>query len=377
MLRNLPPGERNMKLRDFFYALATSTEAYARFRREPEAAMKDAALSSEQCEAILAGREENLSQLLFHESPDHVASKDLDLSITLPPPPPQYDVIVSVPTAKSASPLARAWGEPDSLWKRSGLTIAGTGIRGGLQTTTEARVCIEQATKLLYLLADPISEAWIQELNPTAESLAPFYIVGKQRLIAYEAMVDRILSCLQESGDVCVVFYGHPGVFSQPARESIKRARKSGFEARMLPGISAEDNLIADLGIDPGQFGLQSYEATSFLVNKINFDSSAGLILWQVGVLGEVLWNPPHLAVSERLPLLARYLTDYYGADHEVVLYHASPYPASQPEIERIPLSSLAKAKLVSSAILYVPPNGHVKFDPEMADKLGLNWRSG
>lgn len=366
-----------MKLRDFFYALATSTEVYARFRREPEAAMKDAGLSSDQCEAILAGREENLSQLLFHELPDHLASKDLDLTITLPPPPPQYDVVVSGPIAKSVSPPATAWGEPDSLWKRSGLTIVGTGIRGGLQTTAEARVCIVQATKVLYLLADPISETWVQELNPTAESMAPLYLKGKHRLVAYEAMVDRILSCLQESGDVCVVFYGHPGVFSNPARESIKRARVNGFEARMLPGISAEDNLIADLGIDPGQSGLQSYEATSFLVNKINFDPSAGLILWQVGVLGEVLWNPPHLAVRERLPLLSSYLTEHYGADHEVVLYHASPYPTSQPEIERIPLSDLAKAKLVFSSILYVPPNGRVKFDPDMADKLGLNWRSG
>jgi hypothetical protein len=57
-----------------------------------------------------------------------------------------------------------------------------------------------------------------------------------------------------------------------------------GVSARMLPGVSAEDNLIADLGVDPA--GLQSYEATGFLVYKYRFDTSAGLVLWQVGVLG-------------------------------------------------------------------------------------------
>jgi hypothetical protein len=35
----------------------------------------------------------------------------------------------------------------------------------------------------------------------------------------------------------------------------------------MLPGISAEDCLFADLGIDPGIYGCQSYEATDFLAN--------------------------------------------------------------------------------------------------------------
>ena len=55
----------------------------------------------------------------------------------------------------------------------------------------------------------------------------------------------------------------------------------------MLPAISTEDTLFADLGIDIGRAGLQSYEATRFMYYKYNFDPCAGLLLWQVSVLGE------------------------------------------------------------------------------------------
>jgi hypothetical protein len=40
------------------------------------------------------------------------------------------------------------------------------------------------------------------------------------------------------------------------------RSSTDGFDAVMLPGISAEDCLFADLGIDPGMIGCQSFEAT-------------------------------------------------------------------------------------------------------------------
>ena len=54
-------------------------------------------------------------------------------------------------------------------------------------------------------------------------------------------------------------------VFVQPSHESIAIARLEGFSARMLPGISAEDCLFADIGLDPGKDGCQSFEATDFL----------------------------------------------------------------------------------------------------------------
>ena len=61
------------------------------------------------------------------------------------------------------------------------------------------------------------------------------------------------------------MFYGHPGIFAWSPHKVIKVARAEGYQAHMEPGISAEDCLYADLGIDPGRCGCQHYEASQLL----------------------------------------------------------------------------------------------------------------
>jgi uncharacterized protein YabN with tetrapyrrole methylase and pyrophosphatase domain len=188
--------------------------------------------------------------------------------------------------------MARASASPNSGLRRSNrravasdrrgsLIVVGTGIKLIGHTTLETVACIERAEKLLYLVTDPTTAAWLRQLNPTAESLDDTYAEGKSRYRTYEEMTDRIVSAVQSGLHVCAAFYGHPGVFVSASHESIRRLRRGGFSARMLPGVSAEDCLVADLGMDPAKDGCQSFEATDFLVSRRRFDPTSALILWQ------------------------------------------------------------------------------------------------
>jgi uncharacterized protein YabN with tetrapyrrole methylase and pyrophosphatase domain len=228
------------------------------------------------------------------------------------------------------------------------------------------------AQKLLYLFADPVPAAWVQGLNPSAESLERFYAPGKFRSETYEEMVEEILSWVRKGLKVCAVFYGHPGVFGFPPHEAIRRARSEGFSARMLPGVSAEDCLYADLGVDPGD-GCQSFEATNFLLFPRTFDPTVSLVLWQVAAIGELRGtdhpSPPGLKVLEE------YLERFYGREHEVVLYEASPYAVGGPTIQRVPLRGLSGAQVRAMTTLYVPPKGHPPPDLAMFDRLEVPRR--
>ena len=56
------------------------------------------------------------------------------------------------------------------------LIVVGTGIRAMGQLTTEAIAWMRRADRVLYVVADPIAEEVVRQLNPTgAESLAGFY----------------------------------------------------------------------------------------------------------------------------------------------------------------------------------------------------------
>jgi hypothetical protein len=124
----------------------------------------------------------------------------------------------------------------------------------------------------------------------------------------------------------------------------------------MLPGISAEDCLFADVGIDPGENGCQSFEATDFLACRRRFDPSSELILWQVGVLGESNVRRGMTCRPERLKVLIDHLRRHYPARHRVVLYEAAPFPICDPVIKRVPLGSLEKHTIQPMTTLYVPP---------------------
>ena len=238
--------------------------------------------------------------------------------------------------------------------KRGSLTVAGTGIKVPAHVTTEARICIENADEVLYLVADPIGGAWIEKTNPRSRTLHSLYEPGVDRADAYAAMVEDIMDRVRSGADVCAVFYGHPGVFVNPSHAAIERARAEGYNARMLPGISAEDCLFADLGIDPSDSGCQSYEATDFLARACAIDTSAALILWQVGVLGNFTYAPT--GDISRVPLLVEYLERFYPAEHPAVCYEAALHPFVEPLIEEVRITDLAGATLSPMATIYVPP---------------------
>jgi len=140
----------------------------------------------------------------------------------------------------------------------------------------------------------------------------------------------------------------------------------------MLPAVSAEDCLFADLGVDPGQLGCQSYEATDFLIRRRRPDPSAALILWQLSVLGRIdaVTEPD----SSRMPFLVDHLCGHYPAEHEVVLYEASPYPVVGPAVQRVALGGLADAEIAAMTTLYVPPAATPEVDLELVERLGMEW---
>jgi precorrin-6B methylase 1 len=250
------------------------------------------------------------------------------------------------------------------------LTVVGTGIQLVRQLTPEARDALEQAEEVLYVVADPVTAAWLESVNPGSRSLSTLYRAGPPRSEIYAEMVDEILAAVRRGSRVCAVFYGHPGVYVRPSHEAVKRARAEGYPAQMLPAISAEACLFADLGIDPAERGWQSYEATEFLLRGHELDPTAGLVLWQVDAIGKLDWNPS--PEPRGLHVLAERLRELYAPEHEVIFYRASTYPIAGPQIDSIALQQLAGLTAAPGPTLYVPPLPRRPIDDEMALRLGI-----
>lgn len=255
---------------------------------------------------------------------------------------------------------------------RGSLAVIGTGIRTVGQLTIEALAWMRLADAVLYVVADPIAEEVIRQLNPAgAMSLRGYYGEGLDRKQSYDAMVHHILTYVRAGKRTCAAFYGHPGVFAYPSHESIRQARQEGYLAFMLPGISAEDCLFADLGVDPAVNGCQSFEATDFLIYERNVDTSSQLVLWQVGVVGD--WTYRHNGYDLRaFPLLVSRLCGLYGQWHECTLYEAAVLPGGPPNITRIALAHLTPAYVNAGTTMYVPPVRRPTLNWSTASAMGL-----
>lgn len=254
------------------------------------------------------------------------------------------------------------------------LVVVGTGIKAIGHLTHDAREWIAAADEVHYVTTDPITESMILGLKPSAQSLARFYEVGRDRHDTYEAMTQTMLAGARAGRTVCAAFYGHPGVFVYPSHDAIRRARAEGIRALMEPGVSAEDCLFADLGLDPAVVGCAQYEATDFLVYRRRPDPSAALIVWQIGAVGDIAWNPGRTN-ADNVRVLADELAKTYGAEHVVVVYEAAQLPACLPAIVHVRLCDLPQTPLTTASTLFVPPSERRAPDTEMIARLALDAR--
>ena len=254
--------------------------------------------------------------------------------------------------------------------KKGSLVVVGTGIEALGQMTEAARREIRRAERLYYV-ADPLSSRAILAINPRGISLHDLYDKGKHRLRTYAQMTQAVLAEVRKGRRVCLASYGHPGVFAIPTHAAVKLARDEGYRAAMLPAVSADACLIADLGVDPGASGWQAFEATDFLLRHRKPDPTAGLVLWQVDEMLRFDY-PEGPADRKKLALLTKELLKFYPARHEVMLYEASSLPGFPPSIERVRIGSLHKGSMTPITTLYIPPVKDAPVDRSMMALLGI-----
>lgn len=255
------------------------------------------------------------------------------------------------------------------------LVCVGVGMTLGSHLTPLARSYIEKADVVFTAVSDGVVELWLAKMNPDVRSLQRYYREGKSRLESYREMVAAMLAEVRAGKRVCGAFYGHPGVFAWPTHKAIGLARAEGYPAHMEPGISAADCLYADLGLDPGKYGCQHFEASQFMFYRRRVDTAAYLILWQIGVAGDrslarFATGAPHKE------LLVEVLSRDYDPTHEVILYRAATLAISRPQIVRLPLGGLPEAECDTDSTLVVPPRSALEPDVQILERLRALERS-
>ena len=143
----------------------------------------------------------------------------------------------------------------------------------------------------------------------------------------------------------------------------------------MLPGISAEDNLFADLGVDPSRPGCQIVEATDLLLRERPLLTESHVIIFQVGSVGDMGFNFKGFP-NDKFHVLVDRLAGEYGEEHELIHYVAAQFPIVAPTKDTYRIGELRDPviarRITGISTFYLPPRMLRQGNEAMAEKLGL-----
>ena len=251
---------------------------------------------------------------------------------------------------------------------KGSLVCVGPGMILGAHMTERCKNHIQQAD-VVFTSCHPVIEKWLATFNPRTYSLQHLYADNKDRRNTYCQMQDALLEEVRNNKKVVGVFYGHPGVFAQVPHYSIRQAQEEGYQAWMEPGISAGACLYADMGIDPGAYGCQQFEASQFMFYQRQLDPSAYVILWQLGHAGDLSLTPRLTGAPER-QVLVDMLLEYYAPSHQVAIYESPFLPTQQPRIIWQRLDELPEADISLISTLVIPPGRRLIPNDEIVTRL-------
>jgi hypothetical protein len=235
--------------------------------------------------------------------------------------------------------------------------MVGLGIVSVRQVTREAEAALRSSTTVFVVDAGFGVTEYLESLGPKVVDLLPLYKEGGSRDLVYRRMAALVVQAALHAPPVTFATYGHPMVFSYPPLLIRRAAQLLELRTHTIPGVSALDTLIVDLGFDPGLEGLQMYEATDVLLRERPLQPDVPLLLWQVAAVESGLFSSAR-GNADRFRNLQDYLLRFYPGSHRVTIAQSASFPLLGPILESFPLQDMAThlADGPQSGTLFVPP---------------------
>lgn len=275
----------------------------------------------------------------------------------------------AAPTHAAAEP-GRAAGDG----RLADITLVGCGLRALDHLTREADRCLREARVVFHSIYSRELAADLAQRNPQAVLLAQEdgeYLVGQYRPDMYRRIADRVLAEAARGPGVVVLHPGSVLVVDAIARRLIAEGAARGLSVAVLPGVSAVEYVLAEMGWDLAG-GLQVILAQNLVLYRRSLDPTQAAIVIQPGYYDTRWFAGAPLSQAGRFEALHRRLAASHPpqAPMALVLAPVAAHEAAQVlwfRRERLP--ELGDA-ITPFHTLFVPPVGSPEADPGFARRI-------
>jgi hypothetical protein len=192
------------------------------------------------------------------------------------------------------------------------VVLAGFGS-GASQLTIEAQQVAVRVGRALALDLPPRLKELLERQGVSVTELSGLF-EDRPFAEAYAAVGETVLAHGRQAPPAVFLSQGSPLFLNAITRYIAAEAAKRGLSVRSYPGVSPVDAIVADLGIDVGQGGLQIISARGLVARPERVHTHAPLLVLQAGGVA----SPESSA--EAFGPLARVLSMQYPPEHALTL---------------------------------------------------------
>jgi len=235
--------------------------------------------------------------------------------------------------------------------------IVGTGMKGVQHLTLEALGALRTCKTILTVDHGFGVVDYLRTLGPRVVDLIPEYRDGRHRLETYHRMAARVVEAALTNPPVAFAAYGHPHWLVFPTELIVEAAKLLDLNVTAIAGISSIDMLVLELGIDPAARGLQIFEATGVVANRIPITPTVPCVLLQVDAFRRKTFSTKRMEKKDYGPLV-NYLGRIYPPSHKALSVYSSTHALMKPLTIAFPLRELADVyeKETVSGTIFIPP---------------------
>ena len=250
--------------------------------------------------------------------------------------------------------------------------LAGLGMYDLRQVTLETMEALRSANAI-YHLSDRHRE--LCDINPNTHDLSEVYLQpGKRRAEIYDNLASYVVDAASKQASIVLALDGNPMFFSDISWKTVAVARQRGLRVEVLPGVSSIDVLPGQLGFDPGDLGLQIFEATQLVLYQMPINAYSSSLVLQVGYFFQHVTTVPPTRQQGAYDRLTKHLQRFFPDDHPAIFIHSAYSREARTVVFSTSVVSIddCRNEIKPGMTLYLPRIGVPAISPEWKREIGL-----
>jgi tetrapyrrole methylase family protein/MazG family protein len=257
---------------------------------------------------------------------------------------------------------------PSSL---TDIYLVGLGMFGMRQVTAETLEILGHAKRVFHVTD---KHEQLCAINPESEDLSGLYWRSGKNVDVYDDVARYVVSFARQKHPTVLALDGNPMFFNDISWKIAALGKLEGLKVEAIPAVSCIDVLPIQLGFEPGNLGMQIFEATQLVLYQLSINPYLSTLVLQVGVFGETsVVRPVKRKPATFLPLVM-HLRKFFPSDHPAIFIQ-SAYSSHVPTVVfTIDVGSIDECgrEIGSGMTLYLPRVGIPTIEQRICEQLGV-----